>query len=139
MPHAVPVQSLEASSGHGRPVGCCTQQGVIVSLHHGPRVGGGPGSQIAVSVSLQDFTEDVSSAFEFLLKLTPLLDKADQRCKYEVPCSPRCTGRSSGSSPALCARSALGTGSMFLLSAGAGGSSLVVAECPSPSASPQAL
>lgn len=22
-------------------------------------------------------------AFEYLLKLTPLLDKADQRCKYE--------------------------------------------------------
>ncbi|KAK2536209.1 Med24 [Columba guinea] len=29
----------------------------------------------------KDFTEDVNSAFEFLLKLTPLLDKADQRCK----------------------------------------------------------
>lgn len=29
----------------------------------------------------QDFTEDVNCAFEFLLKLTPLLDKADQRCK----------------------------------------------------------
>ncbi|XP_039553261.1 mediator of RNA polymerase II transcription subunit 24 isoform X1 [Passer montanus] len=28
----------------------------------------------------KDFTEDVNSAFEFLLKLTPLLDKADQRC-----------------------------------------------------------
>ncbi|XP_064438552.1 mediator of RNA polymerase II transcription subunit 24 isoform X3 [Mirounga angustirostris] len=28
----------------------------------------------------KDFTEDVSCAFEFLLKLTPLLDKADQRC-----------------------------------------------------------
>ena len=33
----------------------------------------------------QDFTEDVNTAFEFLLKLTPLLDKADQRCKYEAP------------------------------------------------------
>lgn len=139
MPHPVPVQSLEASSGHGRPVGCCAQRGVIVSLHQGPWVGGGPGSQKAVSVSLQDFTEDVNSAFEFLLKLTPLLDKADQRCKYEVPCSPHCTGRSSGSSPALRARSAPGTGSSFLLSAGAGGSSPVAAECPSPSASPQAL
>lgn len=30
----------------------------------------------------QDFTEEVNIAFEFLLKLTPLLDKADQRCKY---------------------------------------------------------
>ncbi|KFW80979.1 Mediator of RNA polymerase II transcription subunit 24 [Manacus vitellinus] len=29
----------------------------------------------------RDFTEDVNCAFEFLLKLTPLLDKADQRCK----------------------------------------------------------
>uniref|UniRef100_A0A8C3UVZ2 Mediator of RNA polymerase II transcription subunit 24 n=1 Tax=Catharus ustulatus TaxID=91951 RepID=A0A8C3UVZ2_CATUS len=29
----------------------------------------------------KDFTEDVNCAFEFLLKLTPLLDKADQRCK----------------------------------------------------------
>ena len=38
MPHAVLVQSLEASSGHGRPVGCCTQQGVFVSPHHGPWV-----------------------------------------------------------------------------------------------------
>uniref|UniRef100_A0A8C5IMD4 Mediator of RNA polymerase II transcription subunit 24 n=1 Tax=Junco hyemalis TaxID=40217 RepID=A0A8C5IMD4_JUNHY len=28
----------------------------------------------------KDFTEDVNCAFEFLLKLTPLLDKADQRC-----------------------------------------------------------
>lgn len=92
MPHPVPVQSLEASSGHGRPVGGCAQRGVIVSLPHGPWVGGGPGSQKAVSVSLQDFTEDVNSAFEFLLKLTPLLDKADQRCKYEVPCSPHCAG-----------------------------------------------
>ncbi|EHH58083.1 hypothetical protein EGM_07863 [Macaca fascicularis] len=34
----------------------------------------------------KDFTEDVNCAFEFLLKLTPLLDKADQRCKYELPC-----------------------------------------------------
>ncbi|EPY78348.1 mediator of RNA polymerase II transcription subunit 24 isoform 6 [Camelus ferus] len=31
----------------------------------------------------KDFTEDVSSAFEFLLKLTPLLDKADQRCRCD--------------------------------------------------------
>nr|XP_020031934.1 mediator of RNA polymerase II transcription subunit 24 isoform X3 [Castor canadensis] len=36
----------------------------------------------------KDFTEDVNCAFEFLLKLTPLLDKADQRCKYEFPCLP---------------------------------------------------
>ncbi|KAM9003011.1 mediator of RNA polymerase II transcription subunit 24-like [Sarcophilus harrisii] len=28
----------------------------------------------------QDFTEDVNCAFEFLLKLIPLLDRADQRC-----------------------------------------------------------
>uniref|UniRef100_A0A8B9W4E4 Mediator of RNA polymerase II transcription subunit 24 n=1 Tax=Anas zonorhyncha TaxID=75864 RepID=A0A8B9W4E4_9AVES len=28
----------------------------------------------------KDFTEDVNCAFEFLLKLTPLLDTADQRC-----------------------------------------------------------
>ncbi|XP_048373633.1 mediator of RNA polymerase II transcription subunit 24 isoform X6 [Sphaerodactylus townsendi] len=31
----------------------------------------------------QDFTEDVNCAFEFLLKLTPLLDKADQRCNCD--------------------------------------------------------
>ncbi|XP_008269651.1 mediator of RNA polymerase II transcription subunit 24 isoform X2 [Oryctolagus cuniculus] len=31
----------------------------------------------------KDFTEDVHSAFEFLLKLTPLLDKADQRCNCD--------------------------------------------------------
>lgn len=31
----------------------------------------------------QDFMEEVNLAFEFLLKFTPLLDKADQRCKYE--------------------------------------------------------
>ncbi|XP_045841696.1 mediator of RNA polymerase II transcription subunit 24 isoform X3 [Meles meles] len=31
----------------------------------------------------KDFTEDVSCAFEFLLKLTPLLDKADQRCNCD--------------------------------------------------------
>ncbi|OBS78723.1 hypothetical protein A6R68_18874 [Neotoma lepida] len=31
----------------------------------------------------KDFTEDVNSAFEFLLKLTPLLDKADQRCNCD--------------------------------------------------------
>ncbi|XP_070249052.1 mediator of RNA polymerase II transcription subunit 24 isoform X2 [Myotis yumanensis] len=37
----------------------------------------------------KDFTEDVNCAFEFLLKLTPLLDKADQRCKYELPCTRR--------------------------------------------------
>ncbi|XP_076851106.1 mediator of RNA polymerase II transcription subunit 24 isoform X1 [Brachyhypopomus gauderio] len=30
----------------------------------------------------RDFMEDVHVAFEYLLKLTPLLDKADQRCKY---------------------------------------------------------
>ncbi|RXN34713.1 mediator of RNA polymerase II transcription subunit 24 [Labeo rohita] len=29
----------------------------------------------------QDFMEDVNVAFEYLLNLTPLLDKADQRCK----------------------------------------------------------
>ena len=57
----------------------------------------------------QDFTEDVNTAFEFLLKLTPLLDKADQRCKYEAPCSPGLTGRSSGSPLALCARQYQGT------------------------------
>ncbi|XP_062859930.1 mediator of RNA polymerase II transcription subunit 24 [Trichomycterus rosablanca] len=31
----------------------------------------------------QDFTEDVNVAFEYLLKLTPLLDKADQRCNCD--------------------------------------------------------
>ncbi|XP_072502426.1 mediator of RNA polymerase II transcription subunit 24 isoform X3 [Notamacropus eugenii] len=31
----------------------------------------------------KDFTEDVICAFEFLLKLTPLLDKADQRCNCD--------------------------------------------------------
>lgn len=31
----------------------------------------------------QDFTEDVNIAFEYLLKLTPLLDKADQRCNCD--------------------------------------------------------
>ncbi|XP_062031229.1 mediator of RNA polymerase II transcription subunit 24 isoform X2 [Lepus europaeus] len=31
----------------------------------------------------KDFAEDVHSAFEFLLKLTPLLDKADQRCNCD--------------------------------------------------------
>ncbi|KAF6095366.1 mediator complex subunit 24 [Phyllostomus discolor] len=31
----------------------------------------------------RDFTEDVNCAFEFLLKLTPLLDKADQRCNCD--------------------------------------------------------
>uniref|UniRef100_A0A669C4W9 Mediator of RNA polymerase II transcription subunit 24 n=1 Tax=Oreochromis niloticus TaxID=8128 RepID=A0A669C4W9_ORENI len=31
----------------------------------------------------QDFMEDVNIAFQYLLKLTPLLDKADQRCKTE--------------------------------------------------------
>lgn len=31
----------------------------------------------------QDFTEDVSIAFQYLLKLTPLLDKADQRCNCD--------------------------------------------------------
>nr|XP_044600913.1 mediator of RNA polymerase II transcription subunit 24 isoform X3 [Equus asinus] len=33
----------------------------------------------------KDFTEDVNCAFEFLLKLTPLLDKADQR--YNCDCT----------------------------------------------------
>ncbi|XP_066554766.1 mediator of RNA polymerase II transcription subunit 24 isoform X1 [Amia ocellicauda] len=31
----------------------------------------------------KDFTEDVNIAFEYLLKLTPLLDKADQRCNCD--------------------------------------------------------
>ncbi|XP_064421428.1 mediator of RNA polymerase II transcription subunit 24 isoform X3 [Latimeria chalumnae] len=31
----------------------------------------------------KDFTEDVNVAFEYLLKLTPLLDKADQRCNCD--------------------------------------------------------
>ncbi|XP_062814387.1 mediator of RNA polymerase II transcription subunit 24 isoform X2 [Anolis carolinensis] len=31
----------------------------------------------------KDFTDDVNCAFEFLLKLTPLLDKADQRCNCD--------------------------------------------------------
>ncbi|XP_069093520.1 mediator of RNA polymerase II transcription subunit 24 isoform X2 [Pleurodeles waltl] len=31
----------------------------------------------------KDFTEDMNCAFEFLLKLTPLLDKADQRCNCD--------------------------------------------------------
>lgn len=55
-------------------------------------------------LALQDFTEDVNCAFEFLLKLTPLLDKADQRCKYELPC-PR-LGSVLGSPTALPARHA---------------------------------
>uniref|UniRef100_A0A667YZJ3 Mediator of RNA polymerase II transcription subunit 24 n=1 Tax=Myripristis murdjan TaxID=586833 RepID=A0A667YZJ3_9TELE len=32
---------------------------------------------------LKDFMEDVNVAFEYLLKLTPLLDKADQRCNCD--------------------------------------------------------
>uniref|UniRef100_A0A7N6BZM3 Mediator of RNA polymerase II transcription subunit 24 n=1 Tax=Anabas testudineus TaxID=64144 RepID=A0A7N6BZM3_ANATE len=32
---------------------------------------------------LQDFTDDVNVAFQYLLKLTPLLDKADQRCNCD--------------------------------------------------------
>lgn len=87
----------------------------------------------------QDFTEDVNTAFEFLLKLTPLLDKADQRCKYEAPCSPDLTGRSSGCAPALCACQCQGTVCCPLPLAGAGGSHSMVAESPSPSAFPQAL
>uniref|UniRef100_A0A7N6BCF8 Mediator of RNA polymerase II transcription subunit 24 n=1 Tax=Anabas testudineus TaxID=64144 RepID=A0A7N6BCF8_ANATE len=31
----------------------------------------------------QDFTDDVNVAFQYLLKLTPLLDKADQRCNCD--------------------------------------------------------
>ncbi|XP_075033204.1 mediator of RNA polymerase II transcription subunit 24 isoform X3 [Mixophyes fleayi] len=31
----------------------------------------------------QDFNEDMNTAFEYLLKLTPLLDKADQRCNCD--------------------------------------------------------
>ncbi|XP_058263004.1 mediator of RNA polymerase II transcription subunit 24 [Hemibagrus wyckioides] len=31
----------------------------------------------------KDFTEEVNVAFEYLLKLTPLLDKADQRCNCD--------------------------------------------------------
>ncbi|XP_031440336.1 mediator of RNA polymerase II transcription subunit 24 [Clupea harengus] len=31
----------------------------------------------------QDFMDDVNTAFEYLLKLTPLLDKADQRCNCD--------------------------------------------------------
>ncbi|GAB1296784.1 Mediator of RNA polymerase II transcription subunit 24 [Apodemus speciosus] len=31
----------------------------------------------------KDFAEDVNCAFEYLLKLTPLLDKADQRCNCD--------------------------------------------------------
>ncbi|XP_053495843.1 mediator of RNA polymerase II transcription subunit 24 [Ictalurus furcatus] len=31
----------------------------------------------------KDFTEEVNMAFEYLLKLTPLLDKADQRCNCD--------------------------------------------------------
>ncbi|XP_063815828.1 mediator of RNA polymerase II transcription subunit 24 isoform X1 [Pseudophryne corroboree] len=31
----------------------------------------------------QDFSEDMNTAFEYLLKLTPLLDKADQRCNCD--------------------------------------------------------
>ncbi|XP_063077760.1 mediator of RNA polymerase II transcription subunit 24 isoform X2 [Engraulis encrasicolus] len=31
----------------------------------------------------KDFMEDVNTAFEYLLKLTPLLDKADQRCNCD--------------------------------------------------------
>uniref|UniRef100_A0A8D2Q5F3 Mediator of RNA polymerase II transcription subunit 24 n=1 Tax=Varanus komodoensis TaxID=61221 RepID=A0A8D2Q5F3_VARKO len=34
-------------------------------------------------LGFSDFTEDVNCAFEFLLKLTPLLDKADQRCNCD--------------------------------------------------------
>lgn len=62
----------------------------------------------------QDFTEDVNTAFEFLLKLTPLLDKADQRCKYEAPCSPGFTGRSSGSPPPFFPRQCQGTVCLFV-------------------------
>lgn len=38
-------------------------------------------SELTELCAQQDFTEDVNCAFKFLLKLTPLLDKADQRCK----------------------------------------------------------
>lgn len=106
--------------------------------------GGGPGSQTIVSGHLQDFTEDVNCAFEFLLKLTPLLDKADQRSKYDSP-SPS-TGRCSGLFPCSSVPDKpQGTVSFSLPLAGAGGSSLIAAEClrpsplPPPSGTPKGL
>ncbi|MGH0114816.1 UNVERIFIED_CONTAM: hypothetical protein FKN15_051615 [Acipenser sinensis] len=39
--------------------------------------------QLMMVKRMQDFTEDVNIAFEYLLKLTPLLDKADQRCNCD--------------------------------------------------------
>ncbi|XP_043820399.1 mediator of RNA polymerase II transcription subunit 24-like [Dromiciops gliroides] len=39
--------------------------------------------QLMMVKRMQDFTEDVNCAFEFLLKLTPLLDKADHRCNCD--------------------------------------------------------
>lgn len=38
MPHAIPVGSLEASGGHSRLVGYCTQQCVLVSRQCRPWV-----------------------------------------------------------------------------------------------------
>lgn len=64
------------------------EHGVLVDLHFRLWGPGGHRTQVGVSGSFQDFTEDVNCAFEFLLKLTPLLDKADQRCKYETPAHP---------------------------------------------------
>ena len=87
----------------------------------------------------QDFTEDVNTAFEFLLKLTPLLDQADQRCKYEAPAHLALLEGVLALPLPFVPVSARGPSACLLPLAGAGGSHSVVAECPSPSAFPQAL
>lgn len=78
-----PLASLHPVTGNEAGVGssqACTPYGLA---HRAS-------SQLVAIGSLQDFTEDVNCAFEFLLKLTPLLDKADHRCKYVPTLPARC-------------------------------------------------
>ncbi|XP_035524005.1 mediator of RNA polymerase II transcription subunit 24 isoform X1 [Morone saxatilis] len=51
---------------------------VLLRLKKYPQGDKGQGTFI-----FQDFMEDVNIAFQYLLKLTPLLDKADQRCNCD--------------------------------------------------------
>lgn len=84
-------------------------------------------------------TEDVNTAFEFLLKLTPLLDKADQRCKYEAPAHLALLEGVLALPALFFSVSARGPSACLFPLAEAGGSYSMVAECPSPCAFPQAL
>lgn len=115
-PHTIPVRLLEASGGHSRLVGYCTQQCVLVSL---VGVGGAEGLEarwqfLALLYSGRTFTEDVSYSFRVPAEAHTVAGQSRPALQVRGPCSPGFTGRGSGSPPPFFPRQCQGTVCLFV-------------------------